>query len=348
MKCLSVTLLGVTLVANSVLSDKWTFMKEEQRKKMEKKQEFRNVEEQKKESFSGKEKLKRTTEVYLKDEKHQLCQSVEEDDIKNTLLKFGSVLHLYDDATMFKKRIKSLVTNKKNKKEETKKLIEQSKKQIKAQARKDKEVRKKVKLNQGNFVGRSFPFSSPLKMFFNEQGSNFLEEEIERRKRDTADSKYYKSQRGRKGTLKVPLGQVPQCYGWRYLTALDALIDNSTVDVDFLTGSMSDMLDMSFASLVTSILEDCQEALTSTDPICPPTLSHITPEAGGGCEDECNPEHTDGLSDCGAGQFCCRSDCGGFKCLKTWDSDKPRKCQVADQFMQCVYQRIDIQICSGD
>merc|ERR1712029_646655 len=122
--------------------------------------------EQKKESFSGKEKLKRTTEVYLKDEKHQLCQSVEEDDIKNTLLKFGSVLHLYDDATMFKKRIKSLVTNKKNKKEETKKLIEQSKKQIKAQARKDKEVRKKVKLNQGNFVGRSFPFSSPLKMFF--------------------------------------------------------------------------------------------------------------------------------------------------------------------------------------
>ena len=43
-------------------------MKEEQRKKLEKKQEFRNVEEQKKESFSGKEKFKRTTEVYLKDE----------------------------------------------------------------------------------------------------------------------------------------------------------------------------------------------------------------------------------------------------------------------------------------
>ena len=87
---------------------------------------------------------------------------MEEDDIKNTLLKFGSVLHLYDDATMFKKSIKSLVTNKKNKKAENKKLIEQSKKQIKAQARKDKDVRKKVKLNQGNFVGRSFPFSPPL------------------------------------------------------------------------------------------------------------------------------------------------------------------------------------------
>ena len=52
-------------------------------------------------------------------------------------------------------------------------------------------------------------FNLPVqKMFFNEQGSNFLEVEIERRKRDTADSKYYKSQRGRKGTLKVPLGQV--------------------------------------------------------------------------------------------------------------------------------------------
>ena len=42
-------------------------MKDEERKKLEKKQEFRNVEEQKKESFSGKEKLKRTT-MYLKDE----------------------------------------------------------------------------------------------------------------------------------------------------------------------------------------------------------------------------------------------------------------------------------------
>lgn len=42
-----------------------------------------------------------------------------------------------------------------------------------------------------------------------------------------------------------------------------------------------------------------------------------------------------------------RTDCGGFKCLKTWDSDKPRKCQVADQFMQCVYQRIDIQVSQG-
>ena len=100
--------------------------------------------------------------LLLKFQKHQLCQSVEEDDIKNTLLKFGSVLHLYDDASVFKKNIKSLVTNKKNKKEENKKLTEQSKKQIKAQARKDKDVKKKVKLNQGNFVGRSFPFSSPL------------------------------------------------------------------------------------------------------------------------------------------------------------------------------------------
>ena len=135
----------------------------------------------------------------------------------------------------------------------------------------------------------------------------------------------------------------PQCYGWRYLTALDALIDNSTVDVDFLTGSMSEMLDMSFASLVTSILENCEEALSSTDPICPPA-STSSPGSTGGCEDECNPGHGGGLSDCGPGQFCCRADCGGHKCLKLWDSDKPRKCQVADQFMQCVYQRIDIQV----
>ena len=39
-------------------------------------------------------------------------------------------------------------------------------------------------------------------MFYDDERTNFIEEQVERRKRDT------KLARGRKGTLKIPLGQV--------------------------------------------------------------------------------------------------------------------------------------------
>ena len=38
----------------------------------------------------------------------QLCRSVEEDDVKNTLLKFGLVTHLYDEVSKFRKSMKTL------------------------------------------------------------------------------------------------------------------------------------------------------------------------------------------------------------------------------------------------
>ena len=39
------------------------------------------------------------------------------------------------------------------------------------------------------------------------------------------------------------------------MTALDAMIDEATVDVDYLSQSMSDMLDMSFSASVAEIFE---------------------------------------------------------------------------------------------
>ena len=51
----------------------------------------------------------------------QLCRSVEEDDVKNTLLKFGLVTHLYDEVSKFRKAMKSLqdLTPKSKKKKKT-------------------------------------------------------------------------------------------------------------------------------------------------------------------------------------------------------------------------------------
>lgn len=128
-------------------------MKEGDRKKFEKKKEFRNVEEYKKENYEKYSKydikkykntdLEPTTEKFLKNEvilfyldyqinwsiwlsfshfqfdfytytnfhslqKDQLCQSLEEDNVKNTLLKFGLITHLVENVSQFKKLMKIL------------------------------------------------------------------------------------------------------------------------------------------------------------------------------------------------------------------------------------------------
>lgn len=354
MKFLSV--LGLhCIVISLVLCDKWNFMKEEDRKKFEKKKDFRNVGENKKDSYvkpiskfaikkSSKMEELFTPEVFMKDEKNQLCQSVGEDDVKNTLLKFGKVLHLFHDISIFKKNLKTLSGTSKKSKEKVKPV-----KENKSNSKADKEMIKQkggpnVKLTQSNFVGRSLQLLSPMKIFFNEEGNNFLEEQQDRKKRDT-----YKYSKGRKGTLKVPLGQVPQCYGWKYLSSLDAMIDDKTVDVDFLSESMSDMLDMSFSSVVSTIFDECNNAMmTSNDPMCPVVDVQDKDFNMDKCSDSCNPEHTGGYSDCSKGYICCKSQCGGYQCLKSSEGskNKPEKCKVADQFMQCVYQKIDTQICS--
>ena len=42
-----------------------------------------------------------------------------------------------------------------------------------------------------------------------------------------------------------------------------------TVDTDYLSQSMSEMLDMSFSSSVSEIFEECEEALLTEEPVCP-------------------------------------------------------------------------------
>ena len=129
--------------------------------------------------------------------------------------------------------------------------------------------------------------------------------------------------RGRKGTLKIPLGHVvklsshlysefypshlqPKCYGWKYLTALDALIDDKTVDTDYLSQSMSDMLDMTFSSSVSSIFVECEEALVTSEEMCP-LLQEPDQENSAKCPYKCRPYGTSPKSrDCAYGEICCK------------------------------------------
>lgn len=272
--------------------------------------------------------------------------------MKNTLLKFGLVTHLFDEVTKFRKTIKtlqdSIPTAKKPKKDQN---------QQKEKFLKDKKG-SRVKIEQSNWLGRSLGASSPQLMpsFFYDgynwngmdEGNNYLGRK--RRKRDSylktfGGNKVFPKVRGRKGTLKVP-GQVPLCYGWKYLKALDALLEDNTVDTEVLSQSVSDMLDMNFSKSVSYIIQQCGETLADNSPVnmCPP----LPPLPSGGkvestsCPNQCLVD-----TECQYREMCCRASCGGYRCLPV-RAARSNSCQAGDQFMQCLYQMIDNQLCDPD
>ena len=92
------------------------------------------------------------------------------------------------------------------------------------------------------------------------------------------------------------------------MSALDAMIDDQTVDTDYLSQSMSDMLDMTFSSSVSSIFEACEAALEAAEEMCPaleyPDTEDTEDEAK--CPDKCQPDLTAHSPDCAYGEICCK------------------------------------------
>lgn len=214
-----------------------------------------------------------------------------------------------------------------------------------------------VKLTQSNWVGRALGSYLPgltaqadyvpdraWPFHFHKEDSNTISGgRLDRRRRDAqlGNTKKKNGPRGRrKGTLKVP-GQVPPCHGWKYLKALDVLSDNDEVDAEVLAESVSDMLDTGFSKAVSEILETCGERLASggTD-LCPPPQDPVEGEPR--CQDQCIVS-----SQCQYREICCKASCGGYRCLSTAPANAS-PCQAADQYMQCVYQMIDNQLCSPE
>ena len=84
------------------------------------------------------------------------------------------------------------------------------------------------------------------------------------------------------------------------------MIDDKTVDTDYLSQSMSDMLDMTFSTSVTSIFAECEEALLTSEEMCP-LLQEPDQENSAKCPDKCRPYGTSPKSrDCAYGEICCK------------------------------------------
>jgi len=349
-----------------VLADKWSSLKSPN-KYLEKKARHRELKEKvnkKDTGYNKKEKVKFNTkkkdmekeegyveisqETFLKNERWQLCLTVDEDNVKNTLLKFGLVTHMFDDVVKFRKTLKSLQDQIPTEKKE-KKLKKGGKDKLLLEG---KEEGIQVKPHQGNWVGRAMGVSEPqfLSYLFDD-GANWSIDygtnNVSKRKRRQAyrETMFNKlgglKTRQRKGTVKVP-DEVPHCFGWKYLKGLDALLEDNTVDTEVLSQSVSDMLDVKFSEAVNSIITGCGETLNGGTALnlCPPP----PPPEEGECvkhlqEDQCRVD-----TQCQYREMCCRNSCGGYKCLPRQKA-KAHSCQAGDQFMQCIYQRINNELC---
>jgi len=333
---------------------------------MEKQEEVR-----KKQTFQSAKAKQRSKDAekpqkFLKNEKSQLCQSLSTDSVKDSLLKFGLVTHIIPEVEKFRNAMKML----KDSVPRNKKKTGMEKKSKMAG---NKEGR--VKLNQGNYVGRSFhgilvPSVADYRGAY-EDGNNNLHKDgrdekmlgaqrrrdqekrmrEERRKRearefeDTNSGSYLATMRRdtrRKGTSKN-FDQVPQCFGWRYLSAINALNQGNSVDLDYLTQSVSDMLDITFAETVVNILQGCHAKIqeAETENMCPPAEEvGLSMQAAQSCDSTCADD-----SECGFKELCCRQGCGGNKCVSV--KARSNKCSKADQFLQCIYTNMDYQLCDS-
>lgn len=300
------------------------------------KKKYRVLEKEKEEEYRKKALLeqakfqgKTSDTPFLKDERGQLCQALNTTTLKETLIKFGVVTHIIDDANKFRSFVKSL-------KESLPLLQKKGKGGLK---HKDGS---RVKQTQSNFLGgRSFERGLHQLVSVPDDSDNLLgndlgsREERSNRYGAARGSSYLDALR-RKGTSNN-FGTVPECYGWRYLSAINAITPDDSADIDVLSESVSDMLDITFAEIVATILQSCHARLDDNSDLCPPSDPKMEEEVEI-CESKCEEN-----SDCSYREKCCRQGCSNH-CVSILGK-KYNPCEQADQYMQCIYNKIDTQLC---
>eukprot|EP00095_Tigriopus_kingsejongensis_P009163 maker-scaffold798_size95657-snap-gene-0.26 protein:Tk09163 transcript:maker-scaffold798_size95657-snap-gene-0.26-mRNA-1 annotation:"unknown secreted protein" len=136
---------------------------------------------------------------------------------------------------------------------------------------------------------------------------------------------------------------IPPCYGFNYLASVEAIdTDSGTPDVDTLTDVLADMPSMTLAKKISNIFDQCRDYKGG----CPSELVH---SAGVDCYDACVSGR-----DCSSEEMCCPTQCGGTKCYnptlarkyRSAEVKSKKKCQSADSFMECVYKKLQSDICA--
>jgi len=291
-------------------------------------------------------------EKFLKDEALQICETLSEDSVKDTLVKFGLVTKIISDVNKFRTTMKSLIDSMPVSKQKPGNTKLQKKKEERRLS--EPTVHAVLDDYQPDYLGRSIqglitPEFDELDGIYEGSNKLALGGDLLRDKRSTHKQGTRKRQARtsflddltrksrRKGTSKN-FDQVPKCYGWRFLTAINSLTKEDSVDTEVLTQSVSDMLDMRFADSVTSIMENCRDTTTNVQGLCPPAKDTPEGRSHEECRNLCMVNE-----DCGYQEICCRQSCRN-ECVSVSGLGYNR-CDQADRFMQCLYNMIDLKIC---
>jgi hypothetical protein len=304
------------------------------------------------------------------DEKRRICQSYTEDTLFNFLLKFGTVTKLIDNISEFEMKLKAA--------EETsspwrKKRLWKSNRGLVG----DKYMSRSpfASSSSSDAVvggGRSSFRQKQIK-------HNYLNEKSKKSKR-----KKVKMERSGESIVHACYGyNYLSSMGALETDPSSSSASPKMPDLDFFREFLMDLGDMELSDSLIKMSDRCMEENKRADSSCP-ALFALPPSEGTSPEDETSgsslyssvhvssvcPESCLSHVDCAASELCCSTQCGGNSCFnpnfrsKYRSADAPmtsrnkptmskkkkfdatKKCNVADGFVQCLYDGIGQRICS--
>jgi len=284
-----------------------------------------------------------------KDEKEKLCMAARKEMFPNFLTKLGLITRMIDDVNDFRIRLKR---SRSRMNEEGEKDLSWDSKTI---------SRRTGSASPTDDVGLSVEATEAIwklkkKAKLQDAGLAAYKKPLSKRKTNKLGKAKRKHRFANRQKTQTDKTQVPSCYGYQYLYAVDAVDDNGFPDVEVFQEYFSDLTDDKLALQLTDIMNQCSEPILadkSTSSRCPEFRGHRAwesdlLESGSGfsipkaCPEACLID-----SDCDIGEVCCSNDCGGHTCHrnKNYESKQRSLCQDADEIMKCVYNNIKKKVC---
>lgn len=296
------------------------------------------------------------------DEKEKICSAVRDERFPNFLTKLGLITGMIEDVTQFRIRLKrsqsrmassedSYAGMKELKQKRRKKKTDESETGPSVEATEAIWKMKKKGQMAWNLEDKELAdYKKPLML---QKSKNKL---------GKLRGRYSGSNSRKKSQDK---DELPTCYGYQYLYAVDAIDDEGRPDIEIFQEYFSDLSDDKLSLQLSDIIRDCSaseltfEMTSMKNDSCPDpreSRQELRTALGeeyifGACQEACLID-----SDCGQAELCCINSCGGHTCYKSkskWAYSIARNksrslCQEADQMLKCLYDKLKHRICTKE
>jgi len=273
-------------------------------------------------------------------EKEKICMAARDEMFPNFLTKLGLITKMIDDVTNFRIRLKRSRSRVHETKQDRRKKKTKGSDDVGLSVEATEAIwkmKKKGKLEDMRLT----TYKKPILLY--KSKTNKLGGNVRYSTRRRSDDK----------------DKLPQCYGYQYLYAVDAIDDNGVPDIEVFQEYFSDLSDDKLALQLSDIIHDCSEPILANRSFSCPELqknhqwgSEVDsldkfsyPKS---CQEACLID-----SDCAEGELCCTNSCGGHTCYRSKSGPNSSQkshsvCQDADNILKCVYDKIKKRVCAQD